>query len=175
MAKGITNGAVPMGAVFVKRADPRRLHERPPSTRIEFFHGYTYSAHPARLRGRARHARDLRATKASSTRARRLAQYWEDAVHSLKGAPHVIDIRNLGLVAGIELEPRAGAPGPRAYEALVKAFETGVLIRVTADIIAAVAAAHCREAPNRSAISDASRGACSKWPDPLGFQYPRRK
>ena len=65
-----------------------------------------------------------------------MAKPWEDALHSLKGAPHVIDIRNCGLMAAIELEPRAGQPGRRAYEVFLKAFEAGVLIRVTSDTIA---------------------------------------
>ena len=70
------------------------------------------------------------------TRAAEFAPYWEQAIHSLKDAPHVIDIRNCGLMGAIELEPRPGQPGKRAYEVFVKAFEAGVLIRVTGDIIA---------------------------------------
>ncbi|MDH4335540.1 MAG: aspartate aminotransferase family protein, partial [Chloroflexota bacterium] len=69
-------------------------------------------------------------------RAREMAPYWSDAVHSLKGRPHVVDLRAYGIVAGIELEPRAGAPGARGYEALVGAFEAGLLIRTTGDTIA---------------------------------------
>jgi beta-alanine--pyruvate transaminase len=69
-------------------------------------------------------------------RAHGLAQYWEDAMHSLKGTPHVIDVRNLGLVAGIELASRPGAVGTRAYDCMVRCFEQGLLIRVTGDIIA---------------------------------------
>jgi beta-alanine--pyruvate transaminase len=70
------------------------------------------------------------------TRGAALAKEWEDAVHSLRDSPHVIDIRNIGLVAGIELQPRAGSPGARAYDVFVKAFERGILIRITGDIIA---------------------------------------
>ena len=70
------------------------------------------------------------------TRGAELAPYWADALHSLKGLPHVIDIRNLGLIGAIELEPIAGQPTKRAFSAFVKAFETGILIRTTGDIIA---------------------------------------
>jgi beta-alanine--pyruvate transaminase len=70
------------------------------------------------------------------TRAAGLAQHWEDGLHKFKGAPHVVDVRNCGLMGAIELEPRAGQPGKRAYEVFVKAFEAGVLIRVTGDTIA---------------------------------------
>jgi beta-alanine--pyruvate transaminase len=65
-----------------------------------------------------------------------IGKYWEDALHSLKGLPHVIDIRNLGLVGAVELEPIAGSPTKRAFSAFVKAFEAGILIRTTGDIIA---------------------------------------
>ena len=69
-------------------------------------------------------------------RAASLAPYWENALHSLRGIPHVIDIRNLGLVGGIELEPRSGAPGTRAFDVFVDCFNRGVLTRVTGDIVA---------------------------------------
>jgi beta-alanine--pyruvate transaminase len=102
---------------------------------IELFHGYTYSGHPlACAAGIA--TLDTYEEEGLLTRAAALERYWEDAAHALKGAPHVVDIRNCGLVAAVELEPRPGAPGKRAYESFVKAFEAGVLIRVTGDIIA---------------------------------------
>ena len=91
---------------------------------------------PARLRRRARRRSTSTRKRACSTRGAELAPYWEDALHSLKGEPHVIDIRNIGLIGGIELEPSAGQPGARAFEAFLKAFERGVLIRATGDIIA---------------------------------------
>ncbi len=69
-------------------------------------------------------------------RAASLAPYFEDAVHSLKGLPHIVDLRNIGLVAGIELEPRAGKPGTRAYDVFVDCFNSGLLVRVTGDIVA---------------------------------------
>jgi beta-alanine--pyruvate transaminase len=133
-AKGLTNGAVPMGAVFVRKEIYDAFMQGPEHA-IELFHGYTYSAHPvACAAGIA--TQDIYEREGLLTRGAELAQQWEDAVHSLRDAPNVIDIRNVGLVAGIELEPRNGAPGARGFEALVKAFEKGILIRVTGDIIA---------------------------------------
>jgi beta-alanine--pyruvate transaminase len=102
---------------------------------IEFFHGYTYSGHPlASAAGLA----TLKVYKDEGLfeRAAELAPYWEDAVHSLRGLPNVIDIRNIGLVAGIELEPREGKSGARGLDALVACFNAGLLVRVTSDIIA---------------------------------------
>jgi len=133
-AKGLTNGTIPMGAVFAsdKVYD---AYMQGPETAIEFLHGYTYSAHPVAV---AAGLATLETYEEDGllTRAAELSPRWEEAVHSLKGAPHVIDIRNIGLVAGIELAPRPGAAGARAYETFVKCFEKGVLIRVTGDIIA---------------------------------------
>ena len=132
-AKGLTNGTVPMGAVFVRDTVYDAFMQGPEG--IELFHGYTYSGHPlACAAGIA--TLDTYEEEGLLTRAAALERYWEDAVHALKGAPHVVDIRNCGLVAAVELEPRPGAAGKRAYESFVKAFEAGVLIRVTGDIIA---------------------------------------
>jgi len=132
-AKGLTNGTVPMGAVFTKDAIFEAFMQGPDG--IELFHGYTYSGHPlACAAGIA--TLDTYADESLLTRALQLEKHWEDAAHALKGARHVVDIRNCGLIAAVELEPRAGAPGKRAYEAFVKAFEAGVLVRVTGDIIA---------------------------------------
>jgi beta-alanine--pyruvate transaminase len=133
-AKGLTNGAVPMGAVFVRKAIYDAFMQGPESA-IELFHGYTYSAHPvACAAGIA--TQEIYEREGLLTRGATLAKQWEDAVHSLRESPHVIDIRNVGLVAGIELQSRPGSPGARAYEVFVKAFEKGTLIRVTGDIIA---------------------------------------
>ncbi|MEX1180013.1 MAG: aspartate aminotransferase family protein [Cucumibacter sp.] len=133
-AKGLTNGVIPMGAVFVKS----EIHDAfmtGPEHVIEFMHGYTYSGNPiAAAAGLA--TLETYAEEGLLTRGAELAPYWEDALHSLKGAPHVMDIRNLGLVGAIELEPIAGAPAKRAFSAFVKAFESGFLIRTTGDIIA---------------------------------------
>ena len=133
VAKGMTNATVPMGAVFVSQKMFDVFMQGPEG--IEIFHGYTYSGHPlACAAGVA--TLDTYEEEGLLTRAAGLAQYWEDALHALKGAPHVIDIRNCGLMAAIELEPRPGQAGKRAYEVFVKAFEAGVLIRVTGDTIA---------------------------------------
>ncbi|WOF44793.1 aspartate aminotransferase family protein [Sphingopyxis indica] len=134
MAKGLTNAAVPMGAVAVRRALHDAVIDAAPGG-IELFHGYTYSGHPlAAAAGLA--ALDLYAREGLFARAAELAPHWEEAVHGLKGARHVTDIRNIGLVAGIELEPREGAPGARAMELFHAAFDAGLLIRVTGDIVA---------------------------------------
>src|SRR5215510_1210889 len=119
-AKGLTNAAVPMGAVFVRHGIYDTVVTSAP-TGIELFHGYTYSGHPlAAAAGLA--TLELYETERLFDRAASLASYWEDALHSLKGLPHVIDVRNLGLVGGIELEPRNGAPGARAFEVFVDCF-----------------------------------------------------
>ena len=134
VAKGITNGSVPMGAVFVRRGIYDSVVNSV-SSGIEFFHGYTYTGHPlACAAGLA--TLQLYREEGLFERAASLAPYWEEAVHSLRGAPHVIDIRNLGLVAGIELESRADRPGTRALDAHIDCFNNGALIRVTGDIIA---------------------------------------
>jgi beta-alanine--pyruvate transaminase len=132
-AKGMTNGTVPMGAVFVRDAVYDAFMQG--AEGIELFHGYTYSGHPLACAAGIG-TLDTYEEEGLLERGAALESYWEQAAHSLKGARHVVDIRNLGLVAAIELEPRAAAPGKRAYEAFVKAFESGVLIRVTGDIIA---------------------------------------
>lgn len=133
-AKGLTNGAIPMGAVFVRKHIYDTFMTGPRNA-IELFHGYTYSAHPVACAA-ALATQDIYQREGLLTRGAELAKTWEDAVHSLRGLPHVIDVRNLGLVAGIEMEPRAGEPGARAYEVFVKAYEKGILIRFTGDIVA---------------------------------------
>jgi beta-alanine--pyruvate transaminase len=133
-AKGITNGNLPMGAVFARR----EIHDTfmtGPETAIELFHGYTYSAHPVACAA-ALATLDIYKKEALLTRAADLAPKYEAAVHGLKGLPNVIDIRNLGLMAAVELRPREGAPGARGYEAMVKAFESGLLVRLTGDTLA---------------------------------------
>jgi beta-alanine--pyruvate transaminase len=133
-AKGLTNGAVPMGAVFVHKSIYDAFMQGPENA-IELFHGYTYSAHPVACAA-ALATLDIYEREGLLTRGATLAKQWEHAVHSLRDSPNVIDIRNIGLVAGIELQARAGASGARASEVFVKAFEKGILIRVTGDIIA---------------------------------------
>lgn len=133
-AKGITNGAIPMGAVFAKDDIYQALMTGPENA-IELFHGYTYSGHPvACAAGIA--TLEIYENEGLLTRAASLEKKWEDALHSLKGLPHIVDIRNLGLVGAIELNPRDGAAGTRAYDVFVECFKKGLLIRVTGDIIA---------------------------------------
>jgi beta-alanine--pyruvate transaminase len=134
LAKGLTNAAVPAGAVAVSRTIHDAMMDAADAP-IELFHGYTYSAHPlACAAGLA--TLDVYAEEGLFERARTLEPYWEAAMHSLADARHVIDIRNLGLIAGIELEPRPGKPTERAIEAYEAAFDGGLMIRVTGDIIA---------------------------------------
>ncbi len=134
VAKGITNGNVPMGAVFAKTEIYDALMQGPPEA-IEFFHGYTYSGHPLACAA-ALATLDIYDREGLFERAAGLAEYWAAAMHSLKGTGHIIDIRTIGLVAGIELESIVGNPGARAYQALVHCFEQDLLIRTTGDIIA---------------------------------------
>ena len=132
-AKGLTNGTIPMGAVFTRKFIHDAFMDAPAG--IELFHGYTYTGHPVACAA-ALATLEVFAEERLLERAKAIQPYWEDAVHSLKGLPNVIDIRTIGLVAGIELAPRPGAPGARAYAAFKKAFADGVLIRITGDIIA---------------------------------------
>ncbi|MEX2241760.1 MAG: aspartate aminotransferase family protein [Burkholderiales bacterium] len=133
-AKGITNGTVPMGAVLM-REQLYQAFMTGPEKSIEMPHGYTYSSHPlACAAGLA--TMQVYEEEGLFTRAAELSSYWEEQAHALKGLPNVIDIRNIGLIAAIELAPRAGAPGARALDAHIKAFERGAYIRVAADIIA---------------------------------------
>jgi beta-alanine--pyruvate transaminase len=133
LAKGLTNAAVPMGAVLVRDEIYDAFMKGPEG--IELFHGYTYSGHPlACAAGNA--ALDIYREEGLFTRGAELARYWEDALHQLRGLPHVIDIRNLGLVGAVELEPISGSPTKRAGQAFGAAFDKGVLIRTTGDTIA---------------------------------------
>ncbi|GKX34739.1 MAG: aspartate aminotransferase family protein [Rhizobiaceae bacterium MnEN-MB40S] len=133
-AKGLTNGVIPMGAVFVKN----EIHDAfmtGPEHVIEFFHGYTYSGNPmASAAGIA--TMETYQEEGLLTRGAELAGYFEDGLHSLKGLPHVIDIRNIGIVGAVELEPIAGEPTRRAFQAFLDAYDKGLLIRTTGDIIA---------------------------------------
>ncbi|MEW5864863.1 MAG: aspartate aminotransferase family protein [Pseudomonadota bacterium] len=133
-AKGITNATVPMGAVFMKEEIYQAFMQGPENA-IELPHGYTYSAHPlACAAGLA--TMDVYEEEGLLTRAEELSPYWEEQAHALRELPHVVDIRNIGLIAAIELAPRPGAPGARGLEAHIRAFEKGAYIRVTGDIIA---------------------------------------
>ena len=134
MAKGLTNAAVPMGAVAVRRSVHDAIVEGA-ADGIELFHGYTYSGHPLAAAA-ALATLDLYRDEGLFDRATDLGRYWEDAVHSLRGKPHVIDVRTIGLVAGIELAPRPDAPNKRGTELFQKCFDAGLLVRATGDTIA---------------------------------------
>ena len=133
-AKGLTNGVIPMGAVLTTPA----IHDAfmtGPEHVIELFHGYTYSGNPIACAAALASLETYR-EDGLFERADDLAPYWQDALHSLRDCPHVIDIRNMGLIGAIELEPIAGAPTKRAFAAFLAAYEKGLLIRTTGDIIA---------------------------------------
>ncbi len=132
-AKGLTNGCVPMGGVIVKKGIHDAFMQGPDG--IELFHGYTYSAHPvACAAGIA--TLEIYEREGLLTRAKSLSKAWEDAGHSLRGLPQVIDVRNYGLILGLELEPLPGKAGARGFDVFLKCFERGVLVRQTGDIIA---------------------------------------
>jgi beta-alanine--pyruvate transaminase len=135
LAKGLTNGVLPMGAVIASDAIHDTIIGTGGDRTIELFHGYTYSGCPAACAA-AMATLDIYEREGLLTHVRSVAEEWQEAVHSLRTERHVIDVRNIGLIAGIELDPRAGAPGARAYDAMVAAFESGLLIRITGDIIA---------------------------------------
>jgi len=133
-AKGLTNGVIPMGAVLAS-AEIHDAFMQGDEGMIELFHGYTYSGNPiASAAGLA----TLETYKQDGLfeNARDLASYWEDALHGLKGLPHVIDIRNEGLIGAVELAPIEGKPTKRAFAAFLAAYDAGILIRTTGDIIA---------------------------------------
>ena len=134
VAKGLTNGCVPMGAVFAQQF----IHDafmNGPEHLIEFFHGYTYSGHPLACAASLA-TLDTYAEEGLLTRGREMAGFFEEAVHTLDDLPNVIDVRNLGLVGGIELAPIAGEPGKRAFQVFLDCWEHGVLVRNTGDTIA---------------------------------------
>jgi beta-alanine--pyruvate transaminase len=134
-AKGLTNGAVPMGAVAVKREIHDAFMANSPANAIELPHGYTYTAHPIACAA-AIATLDIFAAEKLEDRAAGLSAHFEQAAHSLKGVPFVKDVRNIGLVAGIELESIPGKPGGAAFATYLKCYEMGVLVRYTGDIIA---------------------------------------
>jgi beta-alanine--pyruvate transaminase len=134
VAKGLTNAAVPMGAVFVRKAIYEAFMQGTPNA-IELFHGYTYSGHPLACAA-ALATLDIHRKEGLAARAAGIAPYWEDMVHGLKGGRHIVDLRNIGLIGAVELAPRPGAPGARAFEAFLECFRRGLLIRTTGDIIA---------------------------------------
>jgi beta-alanine--pyruvate transaminase len=135
-AKGLTNGVIPMGAVVARQAIHDAFMTAAPKGSIEFYHGYTYSGHPMASAASIAALKVYR-DEGLIERAASLAGYWQDAAHSLRGLPHVKDVRNLGLIAGIELEPIPGNPGVRAFDIFQRCFwEHDTLLRTTGDTIA---------------------------------------
>ena len=133
-AKGLTNGTVPMGAVLTTGA----IHDafmQGPEHLFELYHGYTYSGNPLACAA-GLGTLDTYREEGLFEHAAEMAPYFEEAVHSLKGLPHVVDIRNTGIVGAVELEPIPGEPTKRAYAAFLDAYENGVMLRTTGDIIA---------------------------------------
>ncbi|HEX6741766.1 MAG TPA: aminotransferase class III-fold pyridoxal phosphate-dependent enzyme, partial [Sphingomicrobium sp.] len=134
MAKGMTNGTLPMGGVAVQgHVYDALMHG--PEEMIELFHGYTYSGHPAASAALIA-TLEIYEREQLFERALELEPYWQDAIHSLRQAPNVADVRDIGLVGGIELEPVGGRPGARGSDVYRRAFELGLLVRVTGDTIA---------------------------------------
>ncbi|HEX2717402.1 MAG TPA: aspartate aminotransferase family protein [Gemmatimonadaceae bacterium] len=133
VAKGITNAAVPMGAVFARRGIHDAIVDAV-GQGVELFHGYTYSGHPLACAA-ALATLDVHEREGLLTRGAELAPHWEEALHSLRGKPHVIDVRNLGLVGGVELESRAGAVGARATEVFLSCYDAGVFVRAAGENI----------------------------------------
>ncbi|MCL4738272.1 MAG: aspartate aminotransferase family protein [Burkholderiaceae bacterium] len=134
LAKGLTNGSVPMGAVLVRDS----IHEAfmtGPENMIEFFHGYTYSAHPLACAA-ALGTLDTYADEGLLTRAQSLQGYWAEQLHALRGEPHVVDVRNIGLVGGVELAPIPGEPTKRAFSVFLDCWQHGVMLRTTGDTVA---------------------------------------
>ncbi len=134
MAKGLSNGAVPIGAVGVRKEIYDAFMHGPDSA-VELFHGYTYSAHPVACAA-ALAAQQIYRQEGLFERASKMAKPFADAIHSLKDLPHVQDIRNLGLVGAVDLESLPGKPGVRAFNVFRRAFEKGILVRVTGDVVA---------------------------------------
>ena len=132
-AKGVSNGAVPLGGVLVKKEIYDAFMNGPQGA-IEFYHGYTYSGHPLATAA-AIATMNLYEQENLFDRSRELAPYFEEAVHSLKGLPQVVDVRNFGLMCAIELSPVSGQPGARAYELFLKVYEKGVLVRSSGETI----------------------------------------
>ena len=134
-AKGVTNATIPLSGVIVRKQIYDAVIDNAPPGMVELFHGYTYSGHPVAIAA-AEATLGLYHEERLFDRARELAPHFEDAVHRLQGAPHVTDVRNFGLMAGIELEPRPGKPGARGFDAFLRCYEQGVLTRVAGDVIA---------------------------------------
>lgn len=139
-AKAMTSGTVPMGAVMVRKPIYDAIVHGAgagagPERAVELFHGYTYSAHPLACAA-ALATLEVYREEGLFQRAMELAPHWEERLHALAGRPHVIDIRNIGLMAAVELAARPGRPGERGYDAMLKACDKGLMLRITGDTIA---------------------------------------
>jgi beta-alanine--pyruvate transaminase len=126
---------VPLGAVLASDTVHDAIVNAAPEGAIEFLHGYTYSGHPLAAAA-ALATLDTYAEERLFDRPNELAKHFEDAVHSFRGLPHVVDCRNLQLIGAIELSSRPGAPGARALEVHTKAWDRGVFVRPISDTIA---------------------------------------
>ena len=159
LAKGITNGCVPMGAVLARQS----IHDvfmNGPEHLVEFPHGYTYSSHPLACAA-ALATLETYTDEGLLTRAAQLQADFGAAVHSLRGLPNVIDIRNFGLVGAVELTPRAGEPGKRAFDIFLDCYDKGVMVRVTGDVVA-LSPPLIIESAQIGQIVDTLRGAIQK-------------
>jgi len=132
-AKGLTSGAVPMGATIAREAIYEAIAAQPAS-QIELFHGYTYSAHPLACAA-ALAAMDIYEHDDLFGRVRKLAPVWADSAHSLQGKRHVRDVRSIGLLAGVDLQPREDAAGARGAEVGQRCFDAGMLVRNSGDTL----------------------------------------
>jgi beta-alanine--pyruvate transaminase len=133
-AKGITNGAIPMGAVFVHR-DVHAAFMHGPAADIDLYHGYTYTGHPVACAA-ALATLDIYEREALPQRAAELAPYWEERAHALRGLPGLIDIRNYGLIAAVEFAPEPARTPTRAFEVFRSCYERGLLARPTGNVLA---------------------------------------
>ena len=133
-AKGITNATIPMGATIVQDFIYESMMENADAP-IELFHGYTYSGHPVACAA-ALATLDIYKEEGLFDNAAHIAPVIEEAAHSLKGTKHIIDIRNLGVIAALELEPKNGAVGVRGFETMKKAWDLGLMVRANGDTLA---------------------------------------
>ncbi|MFH7043824.1 aspartate aminotransferase family protein [Paucibacter sp. JuS9] len=156
VAKGLTNGCVPMGAVFATQ-NIYDAFMNGPEHLIEFFHGYTYSAHPLACAA-ALGTLETYADEGLLTRAAEMQGYFAECLHSLKGEPNVIDIRNIGLIGGVELTPLPGEPAKRAFNVFLDCWDKGLLVRTTGDTVA-LSPPLVIERPHIDRIIDTLRGA----------------
>ena len=157
-AKGLTNGSVPMGAVFVSdQVHDAFMHG--PEGMIDLFHGYTYSGHPLACAAAHRDAGHLCRGESVREGDRAGPRTGKTPSTHCKDLPNVIDIRNFGLIGAIELSPRDGKPGARAYDVFTKCFhDKDLLIRTTGDVIALSPPLILEQSAHRPDLQPACRG-----------------